>query len=162
MNLFICIIGPSFRYKDIKGSVLGERVRLQEAVNNLAHLSGTEHVRGRADLQSRLLLTHSVARTLERTGEFRDGSKTILRLFCQGAQHHLVEDRRNRCIDSTWRLSLHMCMHMLHDLLRIALKQGASREQFVGDGGKAVLIGDRRRLTIKSLRSHVAEAYRRL
>src|SRR6266567_2444517 len=121
-----------------------------------------EHIRDRAALQSRLLLTLSVARALERTGEFRGGCETILRLFCQGAQHHLVEDRRNRCIDGAWRLSLHICMHMLHDLLRIALKQGASREQLVGDGGKAVLIGGRRRLTIKLLRSHVAEAYRRL
>src|SRR6266481_7044202 len=121
-----------------------------------------EHVRARAALQSRLLLTLSVARALERTGEFRGGCKTILRLFCQGAQHHLVEDRRNRCIDSTWGLSLHICMHMLHDLLRIALKRGPPREKFVGDGGKAILIGGRRRLAIKLLRSHIAEVYRRL
>ena len=35
-------------------------------------------------------------------------------------------------------------------------------QALVGDGGKAVLIGGRRRLTIKLLRSHVAKAYRRL
>src|SRR5438105_1343667 len=101
-----------------------------------------------------MIALHIVYCLMEGIREYRDGSKTLLGIFCQGVQEHLVNLLGETWVNGRGRRRVDVDV-LVHHATGSTLKWWTSRQQFVGHHGQGVLVCGKYRLAFPLLWCHV-------